>query len=527
MQDTITLEPLVKQLEGCMSSEGLALDLEGGGIEGSILNGQSFNYGPLTMSNGTIRVDVLRNLTNTVLKNVRIMAPDNGEVVVLDCSLKLYNCVIRGSPLVVCGTSKIEMVDCQVEKSSRHGLVLHSGEGSELMAVNCKFSGNQQSGLYVSAMFRGEKRSLFNLPYSNDSEFCPGRLSAVNCQFDDNEEFGAVVMGSAVATFTQCNFQGSIQRSGLWCGATTHVSLSNSVFMGNKENGIYMHGGGSIAFIKGCSFKGAREYHGLIIEGRGTSVTVSGSDFVSNQKSGIKVSGGASITIEACMSFNSRGFGIILRGQGTRARATKSKFHSNRKSNAIVQRGAAAIFEACSFENAKEHDGIQVLDHSTRVTATQCDFSGNRNDGGCISGGANAEFAQCTFRDSVAHHGLEILGKGTDVSVGNSMFAGNHQSGVFVHGKAFLVMDGCTSQGSLTMHGVEVCEEGTHASIAHCQILGNCENGILVQQGAMVHLNSCKCMYSAMMHGLEVRDFGTKVMGESWLMDIKMVLRLG
>lgn len=510
-RDTTSFDDLEKQSVSSMEPEGLKLDLKGGILEGSMLDGDAHGGRPLVISNGIIVVDVIRNLVCTVFRNMQIIAPDRGEVVVIDCDMAFEGCSIRGSPMVICGRSTVEMNDCQVEHSARHGIVLHSGEGCVLKVENCSFSKNQQSGMYVSAMFQGEKRSLYNLPYHSDSEFQPAHLTAMNCHFQDNEEFGSVIMGSAVASFSDCTFQRSLQRSGLWCGASTHVSLTDCQIWDNFENGVYMHGGGSVAFVKGCCFNGSKEYHGLIVEGKGTKVSVNDCEFVGNQKSGVVVTGGACVTLEDCVSSGSKkNCGLSVRGTSSRARAHKCKFLGNNKCNSMVHKRGAAIFESCTFEAAKLFDGLQVADSGTRVTATDCTFSGNQNDGACVLGGATAEFAKCMFRESATCHGLEVMGKGTDVSVGNSMFDENYQSGVLVHGQAFLIMDGCTSKSSVTMHGVEVCEEGTHASMAHCHFMKNHENGILVQSGAMAHMNACKAMHSSTMHGMEIRGIGTK-----------------
>ena len=354
----------------------------------------------------------------------------------------------RGDCVTACQGGYLKLVDVNVAGSTEGVGVVLIGEGTKLDMHACKVSGHAQQGLKMSLM------SVADI---------------IASEFTDCDGYAVLVVGGALAVFTECcRFDRSLMGV-MVAGDTAVAKLSQCSASYNHQFGMIALMGGTLVASK-CDAC----YNGQ------NSPAASGS---TPPPAGFSTSGNQSkaTLVECSASFNTgqmgAGFNVV---SGAKMVAYKCQAKRNQLAGVSV---------------------ISTNESQSTGEFTLCTFGGSVH-GVTAVGGAMVILENCSFCENTGEGVMVARGK---ASVHSGSAVGNRECGVCVKGDGAMASV-CRLAVSGGKVGLMASEKG-ELSAVECTAEQNSHSGVEVNAGGKASIVSCQLNDNAGA-GIDVRDEG-------------------
>ena len=383
-----------------------------------------------------------------------------------------------GDCVTACQGGHLKLVDANVAGSTEGAGVVLIGEGTKLDMHACKVSGHAQEGLKVSLM------SVADI---------------IACDFSDCDGCAVLVIGGALAVFTECCRFDRSSMGVMVAGDTAVAKLSQCTASYNRKGGMSSMMGGTLVASK-CEacYNGENALAPAAPTGFSTSGNQSKATLVECTASfntaqmgvGFTVNSGAKMVAYKCEGIRNRVAGVAVVGkdesQLSTGEFTLCTFGGSVHGVTAQGSGAMAILEDCSVcENTGE--GVMVEGRGKASVHSGAAVE-NRECGVCVKGDG-AMVSVCRLAVSGGKVGFMASEKG-ELSAVECTAEQNSHSGVEVNagGKASIVSCQLNDNAGA---GIDVRDEG-HANVTFSHTSGNTEAGIRVAGGSQVELTHCQ-----------------------------------
>jgi hypothetical protein len=302
-----------------------------------------------------------------------------------------------------------------------------------------------------------------------------GNISLRNLLFDIDDSLNNAVSVSTDGTIDVNDVSvTNTSNSGASLNATSDISIANSVFDGNKYEGLLATSGGNIdlnlvsasgsndpggatgAVLDTCQFDADS---GLCMESG--SITVTDSTFSNNTADGLDTDSGATTELTNVTADSNGGFGAFAMavdesGAPHDVIVTSGNFSNNSDAGLGVLSNGSVLLDTVIADN----NGIGALVDTTPgegdITVSGGEFKNNYDGLDAFSAGGITVNAGATFSDNAVDGAyLDNLAGSGDISVSDSTFNTNGDHGVFA-----ITGDGNVSLSNLTVDGGGVTDVG-------------------------------------------------------------------
>lgn len=375
------------------------LSLNDSVVSGSATNGLDiFGYTDLTLTNSTIAY----NKRNGVLLNTSMATG----------SLTMSNCDIRNNGYMGFSTlallNPVSIQDSNFEDNTYFGFATNwdtavrniPGAGGMNMGTvrNCKFSGNNHSGIYfgrhVNVTFDACQfnNNFYHGITNQDPRGANADYSDIalnNCEVDLNGR-GKASTGHNMEILVPLNL------------TLTSASLSSS----QAGIGVHLKNGPASTLTMTDVRINNNKTHGLFSESKIISASISNSQFNNNGTDGL---------ISQTASANFSDFGVI----------TDSQFNNNTRHGVHIENGLDIQFQNCSLTSntvmgiVRTGNIAGLVAAGTNISLTGCDITGNAYAIGMYSTVQNWNVADCQLTNGASGNAI-IISNASDRSIAGS-----------------------------------------------------------------------------------------------------------
>ena len=299
----------------------------------------------------------------------------------------------------------------EVDFDTPKGLVECGGGGGALLRlVKCVLSGGggSEAVLLVCAGCRVElSEGCWVSGHPVGAGFCVrgagSSMMATDCSFVDNHDSGMSVSTGGSAELQGCQLSGSKTSKGLVVNNEgSRVLAKDCKMLDNQGSGVAVATGGS-AERQGCQLSGSKAFHGLLVENGGTRAVAKDCRMVNIQDSGVVVRAGGSAELQGCqLSGSKTGKGLVVNNEGSQVVAKDCKLLDNQGSGVAVATGGSAELHGCQMSGSKAFHGLLVENEGSRGVAKDCKMVDNHDSGVLVRVGGSTELQGCVATGNMA-----------------------------------------------------------------------------------------------------------------------------